>query len=135
MIMRTAAAIFVAIHGLGHIIWFFSTWTQRALGKEGRAQLENHRHNFLVEPRGLAGRAVGILSLLVLIGFTLAAWGIWTEASWWPALLLGTAIASMLVILSMWNPIMRLSIRALLANVGLVAATLMPWGERFLGAH
>jgi len=38
--MRVAAAVFVAMHGLGHIIWLFSTWMQPALGKEGRAELE-----------------------------------------------------------------------------------------------
>jgi hypothetical protein len=29
--MRLAAANFVAIHGLGHIVWFFSTWMPVAL--------------------------------------------------------------------------------------------------------
>ncbi len=138
--MRLAAAIFVAIHGLGHIVWFFSTWTQRVLGREGRAQLEAHRRAFLVEPRAAGGRAIGILSLFVLAGFVATAWGIWNEASWWPPLLIGSAVASTVVIFTMWNPIkapgpVPLSVRALLADIGLGAATLMPWGERFLGAH
>ncbi len=133
--MRLAAAIFVAIHGLGHIVWFFSTWTQRALGQQGREQLEAHRHNFLVEPKGSSGKLIGILSLLVIAGFGATAWGIWIEASWWPPLLITSALTSMVVILTMWNPIMRLSVRALLANIGLTAATLMPWGERILGSH
>jgi len=138
--MRIAAAIFVGMHGVGHIIWFFSTWTQRILGREGRAQLETHRDDFVVEPKAAGGKAVGILSLLVMAGFVASAWGIWNETSWWPPLLIGSAGASMLVILSMWNPIkapgpLSLSVRALLANIGLGAATLMPWGERFLGTH
>lgn len=73
------------------------------LGKEGRAQLESHRRDFLVEPRGAGGRAIGILSLFVLAGFGAAAWGIWNEAFWWPPLLIGSAVASVIVILSMWN--------------------------------
>lgn len=138
--MRLAATIFVAIHGLGHIVWFFSTWAQRVLGKEGRAHLEAHRRDFLVKPEAAGGRAIGTLSLFVLAGFVATAWGIWIEASWWPPLLIGSAIASMVVVLSMWNPIkapgpVALSVRALLADLGLGAATLMPWGERFLGAH
>jgi hypothetical protein len=138
--MRLAAVIFVAIHGIGHIVWFFSTWTQRVLGKEGRAQLQARRGDFLVEPRAVAGRTVGILSLLVVVGFITAAWGIWNEAVWWPPLLIGSAIASVVVVSSMWNPIkapgpVPISVRALLADIGLGAAALMPWGERFLGAH
>jgi len=131
--MRVAAAIFIAMHGLGHIIWLFTTWIQPALGKEGRAELEAHRRHFLVEPKSLMGKGIGVLSVVVLIGFLATAWGTWTETQWWPALLIGSATLSMLVVLSIWNPIMRLSIRALLANIALVAATLMPWGERFLG--
>lgn len=133
--MRIAAAIFVALHGLGHIIWFFSTWTQSALGKEGRAELEDHQRHFLVKPLSAAGRLLGILSLLVLVGFVTAAWAIWTEASWWPPLLIGSIGASMVVTLAMWNPMLTVGFRALLANIGLGAAVLMPWGERFLGAH
>lgn len=138
--MRLAAAIFVAIHGLGHIVWFFSTWMPVALGTEGRAMLDPHREGFLVEPKGPGGKAVGILSLAVIAGFSATAWGIWTEASWWPPLLIGSAVASLLVIFGMWNPIkapgpVPISIRALLANIGLAAATLMPWGDRILGAH
>jgi len=133
--MRLVAAIFVAMHGLGHIIWFFSTWMQRALGKEGRAQFETRRHSFLVSPRGPIGRTMGILSLLVIAGFMLTAWGIWIETTWWPPLLFVSAATSMVVVVSMWNPIFRLSVRAILANAALTAATLMPWGEQILGAH
>lgn len=132
--MRIAVAIFVGVHGLGHVIWFMSTWTQRALGRGGRDELKAHQHLFLVEPVGAVAKALGILSLLVLVGFVASAWGIWTQASWWPPLLLGSAVASMPVPLSMWNPVRTVSIRALLVNIGL-SATIMPWGERFLGAH
>lgn len=133
--MRIAAAIFVAMHGAGHIIWFFSTWMQRALGKPGKDELDRHRDGFVVQPEATAGKVVGILSLLVIAGFGVTAWGIWIESSWWPPVLVASALMSMLVILTMWNPIKRLSVRALLANIGLTAATFMPWGERFLGAH
>lgn len=140
MMMRLAAAIFVAIHGVGHIVWFFSTWMPVALGSEGRAMLDTHREGFLVEPKGPGGKVVGILSLAVIAGFGASAWGIWTEVSWWPVLLISSAVTSLLVIFGMWNPIkapgpVPISIRALLADIGLTVATLMPWGERFLGTH
>ena len=138
--MRLAAAIFVAIHGLGHIVWFFSTWMPVALGQQGRTMLEERSEHLLVDPKSANGKIVGAVSLLVIAGFAASAWGIWSEASWWPPVLIGSVIASLLVIFGMWNPIQApgpipISVRALLADVALGAATLMPWGERFLGAH
>ena len=55
--MRTAAAIFVAMHGVGHVIWFMCAWTPSVLGKIRRA-------GFLS------------ISLIALIGFAVSAWGI-----------------------------------------------------------
>jgi hypothetical protein len=40
--MHIAAAIFVALHGLGHVVWFIATWAQRSLGDSGRADLAKH---------------------------------------------------------------------------------------------
>jgi hypothetical protein len=81
------------------------------------------------------GRLVGLLALAALIGFMATAWGISTQTSWWPELLLGSAAVSMVVLALIWNPVLTVSVRALLANIGLMAATLMPWGDRILGAH
>ena len=129
--MRLAAADFVAIHGLSHIVWFFSTWAPIALAQQGRAMLEERRGHLLVAPKSPIGRLVGALSLLVIAGFGASAWGIWREASWWPPLLIASALASLVVISGMWNPIkapgpVPISIRALLADIGLAAATLCP---------
>lgn len=133
--MRIAAAIFVAMHGLGHIIWFMATWAQWSLGGAGRADLAKHESDFLVPALSPMGKVVGLLALAVLIGFVASAWGIWQQTDWWPQLIMGSAAVSMLVLVMIWNPVMTVSIRALLANVGLAAATLMPWGDRVLGAH
>ena len=42
---------------------------------------------------------------------------------------------SVVVLLAMWNPVGSVSFNAFVANALLGAATLMPWGDRFLGAH
>jgi hypothetical protein len=81
------------------------------------------------------GKLVGLLALAVLVGFVATSWGIWTQTEWWPQTLLGSAASSMVVLFLIWNPVMTVSVRALLANLGLAAATLMPWGDRILGAH
>jgi hypothetical protein len=44
--MRVAAAIFVALHGLGHIIWFMATWARWSLGGSGRTDLAKHESRF-----------------------------------------------------------------------------------------
>ena len=123
--MRTAAAIFVAMHGVGHVIWFMCAWTPSVLGKIRRA-------GFISAPNGMAGKALGVVSL---IGFAVSAWGIWTEAPWWPPLLVGSVAVSVPVLLAVWNPFGTVSFNALLADIALGAATLMPWGERLLGSH
>ena len=133
--MRIAAAVFVAAHGLGHIVWFMTTWAQWSLGGSGRADLAKHERGFIVPALSPWGKFVGLLALCVLLGFLATAWGIWTQTGWWAATLLGSAAASMAVLVLIWNPVLTVSIRALLANVGLAAATLMPWGDRILGAH
>ena len=138
--MRLAAAIFVAIHGIGHIVWFFATWMPVALAAQGREMLEGRRPHLLVDPKSGAGKLVGVVSVTVIAGFVASGWGIWTEASWWPPLVIASSVASLVVILGMWNPIrapgpVSISARALLADGGLAAATLLPWGDRLLGAH
>jgi hypothetical protein len=71
----------------------------------------------------------------VLVAFFVVAWGIWTQASWWPWLLGGSGVVSLVVLLAMWNPVRNVSFNALVANLVLAAAMFMPWGTRFLGAH
>ena len=133
--MRIAAAVFVALHGLGHIIWFMATWAHWSLGGSGRADLARHEGAFLIPALSAMGKLVGLLALAVLVGFVATSWGIWTQTEWWPQTLLGSAASSMMVLFLIWNPVMTVSVRALLANLGLAAATLMPWGDRILGAH
>lgn len=133
--MRVLGAVFVAAHGLGHIIWFMSTWARWSLGGSGRAELAKHEASFLVDPLSVTGKVVGVLALLALVGFLVTAWGVWADASWWPQALALSAVPSVIALFAMWNPVGTVSFNAFVANVLLGAATFMPWGERFLGAH
>lgn len=85
-------------------------------------------------PIGGAGKTVGVLALPVVAGFLAAAFGIWQHTVWWPAALVAT-IAAAVPIGLLWNPVGSVGAMATMANVGLLAATLMSWGDRFLGAH
>lgn len=133
--MRILGAIFVAAHGLGHIVWFMATWAQWSLGDSGRAHLAKRESRFVVPVLSPAGKVVGGLALLALSGFLAASWGVWTEQSWWPPLLLVSVVPSAIALFAMWNPVRNVSFNAMVANVLLATAIYMPWGERFLGAH
>jgi len=128
--MRIAAALFVALHGIGYSIWFLSAWVPSVLGT-GSKQLTFGD----VPATGGLGKALGVVALLVLAGFLASAWGIWQETSWWPVSLIASAIVGIPIAFSVWNPVGTVSVMAELANAGLVAATLVPWGDRLLGAH
>jgi hypothetical protein len=128
--MRTAAAVFVASHGIGYIIWFMSAWTPSALPSSKELTFPAN-----TPITGVLGKALGLVSLAVLAGFVASAWGVWQQTSWWPVSLVGSVVASTPVAFAIWNPVGIVSVLATVANVGLVAATLMPWGQRFLPPH
>jgi membrane protein implicated in regulation of membrane protease activity len=50
---------------------------------------------------------LGLLALLVLVGFVATAWGVWQQTPWWPTTTTGSAIASLVVALAVWNPVRR----------------------------
>lgn len=129
--MRIATAIFVAAHGVGYSIWFLATWMPSVMGTS------DNNLTFPAEApaTGPLGRTLGIVSLAVLAGFLASAWGIWQQTTWWPLTLISSAVAAIPIALVMWNPVGVVSVPATAANLALVAATLMAWGERFLGAH
>jgi hypothetical protein len=128
--MRVAAALFIAAHGVGYILWFMASWTPAALGTRSK-QLSIGED---VVTGGL-GKAIGLVALVVIAGFLVAAWGVWQQAPWWPTVLVVSAVAAFPTAFAVWNPVANVSVMAGLANVGLLAATFMPWGERLLGAH
>lgn len=98
--MRTAAAVFVASHGIGYSMWFMSAWTPSALhGSKNLTFASN------APATGKLGKAIGLLSLAVLAGFVGSAWGIWQETSWWPVSLIGSVVASTPVAFAIWNPV------------------------------
>lgn len=127
--MRIAAALFVAAHGIGYSVWFMSAWAPATLGGPEKTMAVVD-----APASGGAGKAVGVLALVVVAGFLAAAFGIWQQTAWWPAALVAT-IAAAVPIGLLWNPVGNVSAMATLANIGLLAATLMSWGDRFLGAH
>jgi hypothetical protein len=131
MDMRIAAAIFVAAHGVGYSIWFMSAWMPAAMGTSSRTLTFPTR----APATGGVGKLWGLLALAVLAGFLVSGWGIWQQAGWWPGVLIASSVASLPVGFAMWNPVGIVSVPATMASLALIAATLMPWGDRFFGSH
>jgi hypothetical protein len=129
--MRLAASIFIAAHGIGFSIWFMSAWTPAALDA-------GPTHVTLLPDTpstGAVGKALGLLALVVLVGFVATAWGVWQQTPWWPTTMLGATVASLFVAVAVWNPVGIVSVPAVLASLALLVATVTPLGERYLGPH
>ena len=129
--MRLAVSIFIAAHGIGFSIWFMSAWIPAALDADAR-------HVTLLPgtpATGALGKALGLLALLVLIGFLATAWGVWQQTPWWPTTMMGSVATSLLVAVAVWNPVGIVSVPATLASIALLLATITPLGDRLLGPH
>jgi hypothetical protein len=126
--MRAFAAVFIAAHGIGYVIWFMSTWMPSVMGTQDAHLLVATQH----PATGVAGRVLGVLALAVSAGFLVSAWGVWSTTAWWPVTLVGSALVSLPVSLLIWSPVGIVSVPATIASLALVAATLLPWGERVL---
>jgi hypothetical protein len=129
--MRLAAALFIAAHGVGYSIWFMSAWTPSTMGTQSKTLTLFPD----AQVTGLLGKGIGLAAVAIMVGFLVSAWGIWQEAAWWPISLIATAAVSLPVALAVWNPVGIVSVPATVASVTLILATVMPWGERFLGTH
>ena len=102
-----------------------AAWTPSALGSTDRVSAGG----------GGLPKAFGVIAVLVLAGFLASAWGIWQQTAWWPMALVASAVVAIPTAMSVWNPVGNVTAMAVMANIGLIGATLMPWGDRFLGSH
>lgn len=132
--MKTVAALLVMGHGLGFSMWFLASWVPKAWKYGAGSHLVFAP---TVSMGSGLGRATGLLSLVVAIGFLAVAWGIYTAASWWTPLALVTAVVSLVAIVVPWArtipPINLLG--AFTVDVLLIAAALVPsFGDRLTGA-
>jgi hypothetical protein len=116
---------------VGFSIWFMAAWTPSLLRADPGLVFSIPG----TSATGPVGKGIGLVALAVLVGFLAAGWGVWQGTAWWPVVLLGSSLISLPIAVALWNPVGFVSVSAVLASAGLIAATLMPWGERFLGAH
>jgi hypothetical protein len=52
--------------------------------------------------RGVLWSMIMALSLLTMVGFTIATWGLFTKATWWTAVAVASAIAGVVALIPYW---------------------------------
>jgi hypothetical protein len=78
-ILRRAAAVFFALHGLIHLMGFVAAWQLATLPE---LAYRTTAFNGAVEIGDGGARVVGIAWLIGVAAFLVAAWGLWRNASW-----------------------------------------------------
>ena len=81
VILRRAAAVFFALHGLIHLMGFVAAWQLATLPE---LAYRTTAFNGAVEIGDGGARVVGITWLIGVAAFLVAAWGLWRNAAWAP---------------------------------------------------
>ena len=115
--MRIALAVLMLLHGIAHLPGFIAAWRPDGFGETpykttilaGRVDLGD-----------VGIRVLGVVWLLVALGFVVTAVGTFTGRSWWMVALVGVAIASIVLSVLEW-PLARVGVAV---NLGILAALL-----------
>lgn len=122
-VFRILVVVFLAMHGLGHIIWFLAAWTPiRAGVRDGPWILPGN-----VTIRSPIGRLLGLLALVVLIAFVVAAVGLLSKEPWWAALTeIGVYLSFVAVVPWLRQSPGTTPINAIIANLVLMFLLALP---------
>ena len=93
-------SVLFAVHGLVHGLGFAAYWRL--------ARIESLPYKTVVlggriDVGELGMRIIGASFLLAAVGFTVVAFGCWTQAPWWRGLLLATTLLSLAVTGLEWD--------------------------------
>ena len=79
VVLRRAAALFFALHGLIHLVGFVAAWQLATLPE---LAYRTSAFNGAVEIGDGGARVVGIAWIVGVAAFLVAAWGLWQNAAW-----------------------------------------------------
>jgi hypothetical protein len=123
---RILFMVAMLLHGIGHVLFLMNTWGYWKVG-QGRAWLFGDVLRLSQTGEGM----IGLIWLVPLVGFVLAAWGFSAQQAWWGPLALAAAILSSALILLWWNSLNSSSaFFALMFNVVVLMAVV--WQPRML---
>jgi hypothetical protein len=96
-----------------------------------------------IDTAGAAWATTGVLATVVIIGFTVATWGLFRRAAWWERLANWSAILGLVALVPYWiaadasgvvNPGFDLAIHAL-GSAGVLLLLRVPKLERWVHGH
>lgn len=117
--LRLVLALVVGAHGLGHILFLVPLL--------GVADWGQSNHSWLLGDGWLAKGLGSVIWLVVIVGFTAVAIGLFQSTNWWRAVALGAASVSSLGLFIFWTaPANSPVISALVFNL-LVLGSLLIW--------
>lgn len=120
--IRWLVALAVVAHGIGHVLFMPVLSESFRLDASGRS--------WLLTPilgDGLVRFVASTVASVVLVGFIVATGGFLVRTSWWRALALGCAVASAVLVASMWDGLPRSSAFFALAFDLAIVAALTVW--------
>jgi len=122
-LFRILVIIFLAMHGIGHVIWFLGAWTQLKVGmKDGPWLLPGN-----VTIRSALGKAWGLLALAALIIFVAAAVALLgQDPAWRPATSLGVIVSFIAVVPWLRQSPGTTPLNAIIANLVLMFLLALP---------
>lgn len=130
-LFRILVVIFLAMHGIGHIIWFLGAWTSFKVGvKDGPWILPGN-----ITIRSPLGKIWGLLALLALVVFISAAVALLGMDDTWRQLAnLGVIVSFIAVVPWLRQSPGSTPINAIIANLVLMFLLALPLSVELTGA-
>ncbi len=129
MAVRIVLGVLLIGHGVGHVAWVLAAFFPGSQEQPVRDRVLAG----LADSKGVAAKLIALAGLGAAVLFVAAAVGVFGTRDWWFVPALAGIVVSSLVALSWWNPVGLVSVMALLANAGLIAAKVIPWFEDTAG--
>ena len=130
-VFRILVVIVLAVHGIGHSIWFLAAWTRFSAGvKDGPWMPPGN-----VTIRSPLGKVWGILALIVLSYLVAAAITLVSlEAAWRQLAYVGVLLSFVTVVPWLRQSPRSTGTNALIANLALMFVMALPLSEDLIGA-
>jgi hypothetical protein len=119
----------LVMHGIGHVTGFLTAWTKIPMGFRDNPWIFSKS----VRLGSPIGKVVGLIWLVAMISFLVAAFGLFTNQAYWMDFAVVAAICSLMVILPWPNTVVPGALYGgTLANLFILVMAFGPWREYFL---
>jgi hypothetical protein len=127
--LRLIIALVLILHGIGHTMGFFASWTSVPMGFRDQPWLLSSDIT-IASP---VGRAFGLLWLVAMIGFVGAGLGLIFNNEWWKPLTIASSVISLIVIVPWWNTVATgAQLGASLVDIIAIVVLSLPIGDSLI---